>query len=135
MHPSSFSPRGEKSGDVARLPLSMNDEPVRRIRSLTRMFLRSYLGLGFSVSPVPDAEIPRSVTWTGRPQSHPSLFGPSQEVSVLRLWQAEIPVQLIFPGIFATVIYLLAGLPLEAKPFLLFVAFILLNSNAAVSLG
>lgn len=49
--------------------------------------------------------------------------------------QAEIPIQVIFPGVFAVILYLLAGLPLGAKPFLLFILFTVLTANAAVSMG
>lgn len=60
---------------------------------------------------------------------------PGQEARVLCSSQAEIPIQFIFPGVFAVIIYLMAGLPLGAKPFLLFIAYVVLTSNAAVSLG
>lgn len=49
--------------------------------------------------------------------------------------QAEIPIQVIFPSIFATITYLLCGFPLEAKAFFLYVLFVVLTSNAAISLG
>lgn len=49
--------------------------------------------------------------------------------------QAEIPIQIIFPGVFAVILYLLAGLPLGAKAFLLFIVFTVLTANAAVSMG
>lgn len=49
--------------------------------------------------------------------------------------QAEIPIQVVFPAIFATMIYLLVGFALEAKPYFLFVLFVVLTSNAAISLG
>lgn len=49
--------------------------------------------------------------------------------------QAEIPIQVIFPTIFATIIYLLVGFLLEAKPYFLFTLFIVLTSNAGISLG
>lgn len=68
-------------------------------------------------------------------QLFPRALRSSQEARVLCSSQAEIPIQFIFPGVFAVIIYLLTGLPLSAKPFLLFIAYVVLTSNAAVSLG
>ncbi|CAN0037303.1 unnamed protein product, partial [Laminaria digitata] len=48
---------------------------------------------------------------------------------------AEIPIQVIFPAIFAVIVYLMVGFPMGAKPFLLFILFVVLTSNAAISLG
>ncbi len=41
----------------------------------------------------------------------------------------------MFPALFATIIYLLCGFSLAGKPYLLFVLYIVLTSNAAISLG
>ncbi|CAM9150806.1 unnamed protein product [Ectocarpus sp. 6 AP-2014] len=48
---------------------------------------------------------------------------------------AEIPIQVVFPTVFSVIIYLLCGFPLEAKPFLLFIVYIVLTANSAISLG
>ncbi|CAM9147551.1 unnamed protein product [Ectocarpus fasciculatus] len=48
---------------------------------------------------------------------------------------AEIPIQVVFPAVFSVIIYLLCGFPLEAKPFFLFIVYIVLTSNSAISLG
>lgn len=55
--------------------------------------------------------------------------------SLFFLLQAEIPIQVIFPALFATIVYLLCGFALESKPYLLFVLYVVLTSNAAISLG
>lgn len=49
--------------------------------------------------------------------------------------KAEIPIQVIFPALFSTIIYLLVGFPLEAGTFFLFMLYVVLTSNAAISLG
>lgn len=36
---------------------------------------------------------------------------------------------------FSVIIYLMCGFPLEAKPFFLFILYIVLTSNSAISLG
>ena len=90
------------------------------------------------------AEIPSTVslpsifaayihTIIAAPNPYPSIFTPVG-CDAFHL-QAEIPIQVIFPSIFATMIYLLVGFPLEAKPYFLFVLFVVLTSNAAISLG
>ncbi|CAN0433874.1 unnamed protein product [Ascophyllum nodosum] len=48
---------------------------------------------------------------------------------------AEIPIQVIFPALFSAIVYLLVGFPLKAAPFFLFMLFVVLTSNAAISLG
>ncbi|CAM9300215.1 unnamed protein product [Chrysoparadoxa australica] len=48
---------------------------------------------------------------------------------------AEIPIQLIFPALHATIVYWMVGLPADAATFLLFIMYVTLTANAAVSLG
>ncbi|CAM9798121.1 unnamed protein product [Pylaiella littoralis] len=48
---------------------------------------------------------------------------------------AELPIQIIFPALFSVIVYLLCGFPLEAKAFFLFIVFVVVTSNAAISLG
>ncbi|KAG5178542.1 ABC transmembrane transporter [Tribonema minus] len=48
---------------------------------------------------------------------------------------AELPIQLIFPAVYGTILYWLVGLPAFADTFFMFLLYVILASNAAISLG